>query len=277
MSQMAEDVAPSVTQEVQLVLEPATPAISETVDQPQETDSEITVEVPLFEYPDEETPADYEIEYSAAAPVIETQSPAEEPEVVASSWEPAPAEREPDSFPEEKILAFETDPASVTPNESSWLPDAPTPEPPVESLEADMAPTAELDVADVSLPADSQIETPAPSSSDDSDLPAFLRDDPPPAYQLITAYAPEPEPKLFVAPASDPPADSLIDEVDAAFITAGLPTQEAASPAAIAAATSLESIARRLRAGELELRGGAALSSDAATLASVLAALLADG
>jgi hypothetical protein len=210
---------------------------------------------------------------------LEPRSVAEEPDVPANSWEPETSEREADSIAEESTVAFQPDAVSA-PNESYWTAVEPTAEPLVESYaEADVAAPAPI-VADVTFEAESHVEAPPPPASDDSDLPAFLRDDPPPAYEPVSVhmpFAPEPEPKLFIAPASDPPADSLIDEVDAAFITAGLPTQEVASAEAIAAATTLESIARCLRAGELELRTGAATSSDAATLATVLAALLADG
>ncbi len=93
----------------------------------------------------------------------------------------------------------------------------------------------------------------------------------------------EPDPldaPRFVAPASEPAADSLIDEVDAAFITAGLPSTGGASPTddALNAAATLEAVARRLRAGEIALRAahGASMSSQESTLATVLASLLAN-
>lgn len=105
---------------------------------------------------------------------------------------------------------------------------------------------------------------------------------------VVTAEVPaiasvEPDPldaPLFVAPGREPAAESLIDEVDAAFITAGLPSsgEASASDDAVQAAASLEGIARRLRAGNIALRpaSGARMSSDVSALATVLAALLAD-
>lgn len=91
----------------------------------------------------------------------------------------------------------------------------------------------------------------------------------------------EPEPDVleaprFVAPASELPAESLIDEVDAAFITSGLPaSRDRASDEAKRAAATLESIAQRLRAGHVHLGSSASANSDESVLASVLAALLA--
>jgi hypothetical protein len=117
----------------------------------------------------------------------------------------------------------------------------------------------------------------AASVSDDSDLPAFLRDDPPAAATPPSqSYVPEPEHSSFVAPHGETPKDGLVDEVDAAFIASGLPTQELSSPSALSAAETLESVARRLRKGDLRLQSGATAASEAATLAAVLAALLAD-
>ncbi len=84
---------------------------------------------------------------------------------------------------------------------------------------------------------------------------------------------------IFVAPTSEPPAESLIDEVDAAFITSGRPSgpESSASDEVLRAAANLEAIARKLRSGKVELRSvsESSLASDEATLATVLAALLA--
>lgn len=101
-----------------------------------------------------------------------------------------------------------------------------------------------------------------------------------PAQSPIPEYA-EPDPleaPLFIAPNGEPAADSLIDEVDAAFITAGLPSAGAPSDEALRAAAALEEVARRLRAGDLDLQHGAApsISSEESALATVLAALLAN-
>ncbi len=102
-----------------------------------------------------------------------------------------------------------------------------------------------------------------------------------PARPPIPEYA-EPDPldaPLFIAPNSGPAAD-LIDEVDAAFITAGLPSSGDGSPSddALRAATALEEVARRLRAGDIDLQPGptASISSEESALATVLAALLAN-
>jgi hypothetical protein len=83
------------------------------------------------------------------------------------------------------------------------------------------------------------------------------------------------ETPIYVTPASTPATDYLIDEVDAAFITAGLPAT--GEPTSAHAAAVLETIARRLRSGELALpsTSDSQLGSDEATLATVLAALLA--
>ncbi|MGH7713934.1 MAG: hypothetical protein ACREOG_21825 [Gemmatimonadaceae bacterium] len=100
------------------------------------------------------------------------------------------------------------------------------------------------------------------------------------AYATARDTSDELERPLFVAPASDPPTDSLIDEVDAAFITSGLPSGGAAvaSEAALSTAAMLDTIARRLRAGEIQLPASSAAStaSEEAALATVLAALLAN-
>lgn len=82
----------------------------------------------------------------------------------------------------------------------------------------------------------------------------------------------------FVSPRGGAVAESMIDEVDAAFITAGLPAAEpVASPEAMRAAAALEDIAELLRAGAIELRPtpGMSMTSKESALASVLAALLA--
>jgi hypothetical protein len=85
---------------------------------------------------------------------------------------------------------------------------------------------------------------------------------------------------LFIAPSSEPDADSVIDEVDAAFITAGLPSTGDGSPSddALRAAAALEEVARRLRAGDIDLQRSptANMSSEESALATVLAALLAN-
>jgi len=105
--------------------------------------------------------------------------------------------------------------------------------------------------------------------------------EPPPA---VSMERPAPPPRavyqtpLFVAPASEVPAESLIDDVDAAFIAEGLPSgpEYSASDEARRAAASLEAIARKLRTGKIELRSlsESTLESDEALLAAVLAALL---
>jgi hypothetical protein len=108
---------------------------------------------------------------------------------------------------------------------------------------------------------------------------------PPEPSPVVSAERPAPPPRavyqtpLFVAPAGEVPAESLIDDVDAAFIAAGLPSgpEYSASDEALRAAASLEAIARRLRTGKIELRSPSEWSaeSDEALLAAVLAALLA--
>lgn len=83
---------------------------------------------------------------------------------------------------------------------------------------------------------------------------------------------------LFIAPSSAREADSLIDEVEAAFITAGLPSTGDPSDDALRAAAALEEIARRLRAGDIELQRNStgSIASEESALATVLAALLAN-
>jgi len=117
-----------------------------------------------------------------------------------------------------------------------------------------------------------------------------------PAYEPYVVTPPEPSPvisvgrhapppravyqtPMFVPPTGETPAESLIDDVDAAFIAAGLPSgpEYSASEEALRAAASLEAIARKLRTGKIELRSASesSLASDEAILAAVLAALLA--
>jgi hypothetical protein len=97
------------------------------------------------------------------------------------------------------------------------------------------------------------------------------------------APAPSVEPRrvyetpVFVPLANPPAVESLIDEVDAAFITAGLPSSGAlASDDALHAAHLLEATAKRLRAGHIQLRSPGEVTSEEAALAAVLAALLAN-
>lgn len=137
------------------------------------------------------------------------------------------------------------------------------------------------DALEIGKTSELPLELPAPA--EENFAPSFVERtfSAPEKLPVVTAEYAEPDPldaPLFIAPNSEPAADSLIDEVDAAFITAGLPSAGAPSDDALRAATALEEVARRLRAGDLDLQHGAtaSISSEESALATVLAALLAN-
>ncbi|MGQ0639432.1 MAG: hypothetical protein ACT4P6_01470 [Gemmatimonadaceae bacterium] len=133
----------------------------------------------------------------------------------------------------------------------------------------------DFDHAGLRSPEPESVASPDPEET--VEVPAYdteIADEVPVELPPRTAF----ETPIFVAPTRHPAAESSIDEIDAAFISAGLPSTNDSGSDHARAAEVLERIARRLRAGEIKLPQAIESNavSEEATLAAVLAALLAN-
>ena len=233
------------------------------------------------------TPAvDLTVEAPAAAPAPRTPTPAHQPPVISStdraSWEAYISGQASSETHTEPVIQHRDE--EQRPPITEELPQLEVQEPtPVDSpamheqggyepAPATETPEAEAESEEKEITAEvPEYEPYVVTPPEPSPVISFERHAPPPRAVYQTP--------LFVPPAGETPAESLIDDVDAAFIAAGLPSapEYHASQEALRAATSLEAIARKLRTGKIELRSTSqsSLASDEAILAAVLAALLA--
>jgi hypothetical protein len=220
--------------------------------------------------PADEAPAAEPVSMAPAYEAWETfldATPAVPDSVAEPIVEKAPEEMRVSSVTEEVaeiIAATPTEPAQVSGLTSVFEWSGPEPTIKVASEQAMITPDADVTAE---VPAFQDAPDEEPSAVDEIV-----------ALQNVASVAPRKafETPIYVTPANQASVDTLIDEVDAAFITAGLPTNDHdASEQTLYAATLLESIARRLRTGELRLGAGSKVSSEESALATVLASLLA--
>lgn len=219
----------------------------------------------------------------AAVTLAEPEAAVHEPPIESIEL-PAPAYHEPEPAPIaheawEKYVALLPEelvaPQEPIPSQSIAEPHS-SPEitvevPQLEVFEAE--PEGEVAVesgSDQRKPAPITVEVPAILSEEAM---AAIRDVSTEGDLWETAYS-------AAAPISEPPVDTVNDEVEAAFSesAASISSDSAHLEQILVAAATLESLASQLRNGEIDLRPapGANMSSEEAALATVLAALLAN-